>query len=413
MKPTIPKIRLLLNASSLSHAIFICLVISVFCGSLVLIFHFKNIFIQHIDINNNLLSNNNSAINYFLKTSKELNFEEPESIDLFDDGIYSTAIKKQWGFYEVLTCKTSFKKDTITSSLLIGKSNSRKNNTALYSTNYGKPLKLSGKTQIYGNLELPLGKYEEGYINGVTGNKVLVSGITSSSNQSLPKIDVKLETDFSFIKPFNVNLIENRVLVNEFDKPLLLINANDFDISNLILKGHIVLFSNTTIKLDSSIGLEDVLVVAPNVLIKKGFVGTVQILAKNEILLEDNVWLKYPSSLTLTNKDISGSILIGEHCKIAGGILMDNISNLKIEHQLVINENSLIIGNVYCSGKTQLEGEIIGRIYTDKFFLKTETLDYENVLLNASINLDSLPKQFVELPFFNKKNYSYEVIKSF
>ena len=63
----------------------------------------------------------------------------------------------------------------------------------------------------------------------------------------------------------------------------------------------------------------------------------------------------------------------------------------------------------------QLKGNVIGTVFTDRFFLETEASSYENVILNGFINLDSLPDNFIGLPLFNNPNNisEYAVIKEF
>jgi len=74
-----------------------------------------------------------------------------------------------------------------------------------------------------------------------------------------------------------------------------------------------------------------------------------------------------------------------------------------------------VYGTVYCFGRTQLQGSVFGTVYTDRFFLNTESSNYENVILNGAINRDSLPKEFIVLPLFNDPNYkeNYDLVKEF
>jgi hypothetical protein len=184
----------------------------------------------------------------------------------------------------------------------------------------------------------------------------------------------------------------------------------------LTLKGNIVLKSNKSIVLNKNNVLEDVLIIAPSVYIKRGFKGTVQIMADKEVDIEEEVSLFYPSSVYVKNDIDSVKVTLQKNSKIAGGIVIDGSTYIgSLKRSLVINEGATVIGNVYCYGKTQLQGEVIGSIYTDRFFLETKSSKYENVILNGSVNRDSLPENFIELPLFENqtKDVNYEIIKAF
>ena len=62
-----------IKASSLVNAIFICVIISIFCGCLVLISHYQNILNNQLNEQENTIYRNNSAFSYFIN---KIDFEE-------------------------------------------------------------------------------------------------------------------------------------------------------------------------------------------------------------------------------------------------------------------------------------------------------------------------------------------------
>ena len=68
---------------------------------------------------------------------------------------------------------------------------------------------------------------------------------------------------------------------------------------------------------------------------------------------------------------------------------------------------------MYCYGKTQLKGNVIGCLYTDRFFLKTTSTIYENYMYDGTIDREELPDYFVRLPIHeNKSEYVvYDLVK--
>ena len=128
------------KASSLVNAVFICLIISVFSGCLVLLSHYQNMLNNQLYMHEDLLSRNVSSFNYLLNNVESLNYNKVKKIDVFEDNIFSYLEKKNWGFYDIIISKTIFKKDTISKTAMIGKVNIKEDNLALYVTDDDKPL---------------------------------------------------------------------------------------------------------------------------------------------------------------------------------------------------------------------------------------------------------------------------------
>lgn len=407
-----------IKASSLINAIFICLIISIFCGCLVLISHYQNILNNQLYAHENLIYRNESAFNYSINNIESISYDKIETIDVFEDGILSDIQKKNWGFYDVLVCKTNFKNDTITKVALIGQKDNTNNNIALYVTDYDKPLKLSGKTRIQGQIKVPNGHTEQAYINGQKGNAIQIKGRQLKSGKILPKIKKTLSIDITKTKPILLNTFEEKpIIINTFDEITKLIDLTGIkELSNIVCKGNIVLYSDNELKIANTAKLNDVIIMAPIVHIAKGFKGNIQIIAKDSVNVNEHVLLLYPSSIYIKNSNDKVSVIINNDSTIAGGVIIDGdtFSNA-INRTLTIDKKATVIGNIYCYGKTQLEGRVIGSIFTDKFFLKTQSSNYENVILNGNINRDSLPEHFTELPLFenNLNERKYAIVKEF
>ncbi|QXP58396.1 hypothetical protein [Olleya sp. HaHaR_3_96] len=400
------------KASSLTNAIFICLIISIFCGCLVLIHHYNNLLNSKLEMQNQLVHRNNSAFTFFLNNTSKI--EEDKGFDIFDDGIESYAEIKNWGFYKVLTCKSVFKTDTVSKTALIGKRSKKKEALALYVTNYDKPVKVSGRINISGMIKIPNGEIEQIYISNQNSNEIKLTGAQLKSDDVLPKIK-SIEFNYygeSHIPSEVFNFEET--IINDFENTTLIINYNELkELEGISLKGNIILKSETIITLTRKSSLEDVLIVAPKVIVEKGFRGSVQIIAEKEVVIGEDVFLSYPSSIYLKNDTDSVKVNVNKNSKIAGGIVITGETyNGSLKRSLIIEEGAKIIGVVFCNGKTQFNGEIIGALYTDKLFLKTKSSSYENVILNGIINREDLPEDFLGLPLFDNET-NYEIIKTF
>lgn len=407
------RVTFLLKASALTHAVFICLVIAMFCGSLVLISHYNAIFTTRLKLNTELIHHNQSAFTYFLSRSQQIPYNQPETANIFQDGIYSTAEKKYWGFYDILTCQSVFKSDTITKTALIGKATKQTQPIALYVTNYDKTLKLSGNTNLSGRLKIPYGSYDYGYVNNKVPNRVTIKGVKQKSEKLLPKIDKDIVFETGKLPEINREQ-DNGTIVNSFknDTKVLRLEGNS-TLGNLTCKGNIIITANKTLEIKKSAKLEDVVVIAPKVIVNSGFKGNIQIVAKQEVILKRNAQLLYPSSIYINSKD-SVAVTLEKQSKLAGGIVLTGGNyQSSLKRTLTLNEGSTVVGTIYCYGKTQLQGAVIGSLFTDRVFLQTKSSYTENIIFNGTVNRDSLPSNFIELPLFNTApNTNYHVIKT-
>lgn len=379
---------------------------------MVLISHYQNVLNTKLEMSNHLISRNNSAFNYYINNLETLTFNKETELDVFGDGIYSYAEKKNWGFYDILVSKTIFKNDTIYKTALVGTKEDNKKALALYTTDYDRVLKLSGKTRIYGNIKVPIGRTEQAYINNQVGNDVVIKGTEEQSEDRFPKLNKDINTATGNYERITLQNVENGILVNSFEEETKVLDLDGVrTIGNLICKGNLILNSNGPLKIDKTAILSDVVIIAPEVTIDSGFKGNIQIIAKKDVTVNENASLLYPSSIYIKSDIDSVSVRIKKDAKLAGGIVIDgNTYKGSLKRQLIIEEDATVIGDLYCYGRTELKGEIIGGIYSDRFFLKTKSSNYENVIYNATINRDSLPDYFVGLSLFETKNTKKEYV---
>lgn len=401
-----------LKSSSLTNAIFVCLMISILCGCLVFASHFKQFFQMKMNLQNELILRNASALNYFLANYDKMELNKMNSMDVIEDSMSSFGLKKSWGFYSTLTVASVFKKDTVLKTILVGqKPIDNDSKLALYSTNYDKALKFSGEININGNLEIPNGRIEEAYINGTVGNKIKIIGSQKKSKKTFPKLNVKLDYLESELESVLLEELNSNAY-NSFANLTKVINVSNIRVlQDISISGNYIIKSSNEIMISSSSNLKDLLIIAPSIKVESGFIGSIQIQATRSVIIEEGVILEYPSSIYVTNNNPI-SVVIGSNSTILGGIVVDGVDyDNSLNTELVISEKSKIVGSVYCYGKTQLQGELIGEIYSDRFFLKTKSSIYENIIKDAVINRTILLNNFVQLPIFNSNSYTYEALK--
>ncbi len=358
------------------------------------------------------IRNVQSAFQYLEHT--KIDYNEEKEIQLSDIALENTIIsKKHWGAFDMVTITCTINNESFTKVALVGNNNQKQD--ALHLQENNTPLVVVGKTKIVGNASLPKQGVKTGNIAGTSfyGNQLLY-GRTKRSSSSLPSIQ-----NLSYLKSLKNSIVgKDENLFFELEEGMLkeqtfleetiftASNATVF-LRNITLRGNIIVYSSTKIKVDKSAILEDVLLIAPIIEIGKNTVGNFQAFATKELKVGEQCDLKYPSALVLlsnkSQKNIANtpeaSFFIKKGAKIKGIVLFENEDTQKINfnQQVVIAENTMITGEVYCNQNLELLGTVYGSVYTNKFITKQFGSVYVNHLYNAEINRTKLPVSYCGL----------------
>ncbi|MDR6764539.1 hypothetical protein J2Y38_004772 [Flavobacterium sp. 2755] len=400
----------MVKAHSLLYAIYICLIVSIICGALL---YFSNLYNQlnlYYNLQEELYIQNQSVLNFALGNKivpAEIEQDEKSGIE----GSFET---KSYGLLSLVLAKSYIANDTVSSAHFVGARNTNKN--AIYLTNLSKSLFYSGTVKLVGNNQLPNTFIESSYINNEL-NRLTVDGKNSVSESQLPQINPDFKKVFQGMKSEKTKLsdIENlkdSLFYNSFFNPTKEIQVKS-NLANIIFKGNFILRSDDSIRVRKNAVLEDVILIAPKITFEEGFKGTVQAFATKGIELEDKVTLNYPSVICVFNESGEPSkIKIKKECNIMGAVvLFGNADNLIDKNIIEIDEKGLLFGDLYCSGKLMLKSNVYGSVYTNRFFKKTDSSSYDNLISNIEINTSKRPDYFISIPLFNTKTTTYGVIK--
>lgn len=404
------------KASSLSNAIYVCIMISILSACLVLISHYQNLLNIKLEFTEKLINVNEATSLLFSQNMGEKQYFNLYETDIFDNNILSISERKKWGFYDIMNIKTIHGNDTLSKSYLTSKSGSHDSNPILYLTDYDKVLKIGGESKIRGKSIVPLGSIDLSFTSNQIKNNVEISGLKLKSKDKLPKLKVNTDIDVNKFELKSIESIVTKTIINSFSNETLVFDITGIPVlSGYTIKGNIILFSNNNISISDDNAIEDILIIADKVKFASYFSGNAQIIAKKEVILEENTLLRYPSSIYAENDTDSINIYLKSKAKLAGSIILDGKSyEGSLKRKLIIDNGAKVYGSVYNYGKTQLQGEIVGEIYTDRFFLKTKTQDYENIIVDGIISKENLPDGFVQLPLIDTLNINrYEIIKEF
>lgn len=400
----------MIRAHSLLYAIYICLILSIICGSLL---YFSNLYNQlnlHYNIREEMYVHNQSIMNFALGNKlkvEEVSIDEKSGIQ----GAYSV---KQYGLLTLLITKSILRKDTVSSAHFVGCYSINK--TAVYLANFTKSLSYSGKVKLIGDCFLPTTYIASSQINN-NPNQLDINGKTSISEIQLPPI----RSQFSEIYDgMNVERVvasqikkeKDSLYFNSFYNASKEVEVNPI-LGNVIYKGNFILRNKDSIRIQKNTVLEDVILIAPKITIEEGFKGNIQAFATKGIEINKNVLLHYPSVICVHNTSAEESFIkIKKESKIIGAIvLFGNSFDTIDKNNVIIDEKSLVYGDIYCSGRLDLKSNVYGSVYTNRFFLQTTSSFYDNTISDIEINTSRTPNFFISIPLFESKITSYGVIK--
>lgn len=403
----------MVKAHSLLYAVYICLLMAILCGGLLLLSNLYNQLNLYYVTHESLYISNQSTVNYAL--GNNLLLEEDELKE--ESGIHSYFSVKKHGLLPLLLTQSIIQKDTVSSAYFIGQKNT-KNKMALYMANYTQPLSLSGDITIKGDVHMPTANIKESYLNNKPNN-ISIQGNKKISTIQLPELSTYCYSVFKdkigTISSLNaIDKKNDSIYVNSFFKETIVLPIHSTVIENKIIKGNFILTASDSIYIRKNNILEDVVIMAPKIAIEEGFTGTIQVFAKESITIEKEVTLNYPSVVSLLNKEVDKKafVKIKEDVKIAGVVLLFGNDLLHLENlSLEIEAKGIVMGTIYCSGSLSLKSDVYGSVIASKINHKVPSSTYSNTLVDVAIDINKKPSFFIDMPIFNNSNHNYEIIK--
>ncbi len=366
-----------IKASALHYTIVISIIISLLLAFLML----------RLDLNHKLKSK---------LTNKELLLYTVQN-DVLSKAHDSITKVNFWGAYPLIHSTKTNTKDTINESFMLDYQNSM-DTINLYITHQDYNVYISGNSNIDGNVHVANGNITANYIGkeSYSGTFPYVKGSINKSEKQIPSLHPNFKEKIQDLYFSNHSHFTNwssspDSIGSSFNKPSVnLFSETRIYIRNKTLKGHIQIHSSDKIEIDSKNTIQDILVTAPKVIIKKGFKGCLHIIAK-EIIIEKNVLLRNPSSLIViseSNRTSKESIKIKEGSRIYGKIIFDKNSSSQEQKSpnVIVEENTIIAGNLYTKGTLEFRGLLYGQILTDQLYIKENGKVYLNHLYNLNIH---------------------------
>ncbi|MFI5161254.1 MAG: hypothetical protein ACHQHN_08245 [Sphingobacteriales bacterium] len=408
----------MLKASALYIVIIISLVIGVICAALIATAYFYKAQYQKKFRYDQLQNNLSSGIN-ILMASEDTTLADGETLSLFGTGADSVMIRRiPWGIYDVGIAMAFIQKDTLFKTFSIANTIDSSKWAALYVIDEDRPLSLSGKTSVNGDAFIPKAGVTTAYVDNKAyqGDQRLVTGHKYNSAKKLPQLDQKRLDQLNRRSPLNDSTLLKRDSVRQsFLRPTRYVNFKKRvqTIGDIKLSGNIVLLSDTTITIDSTAHLSDILIFAKTIVVKEGFRGNAQLFATDSVSIQNNCRFDYPSCAGIlrckpaSNKS-QGRITLGQNTDFDGILFTYEKTDNPLKPTIALGKHAKVTGQVYSQGIVELKDstEVDGSVFTSRFLYRNSFTLYENYLINTTLNSNALSQYYLTselLPVSKKK----------
>lgn len=347
---------------------------------------------------------------------KNISYDREEAIQFSDFQDEQTSIiKKHWGIFDLAIVNSKIKNESFQKVALLGNHNT--NRKALHLQDNNQPLVVVGNTIITGDAILPRRGIKTGNIagNSYYGSKLIYGSIQSYANklpgiQNLSSVQnllqgSSLENTESFL------LEENAQISQSFAKKTLLFESEfPLELRETNLQGNIILISREKVRIFSSAKLKNILIIAPEIIVEKEASISCQLLATTRIEIKEQSMLNYPSSLVILNENFSKSnpqeqgIQIRKNAQVKGVVVYSSQDEERNGNANIhIEEKATITGDVYSNQNLDLQGTVLGTVYTKHFVARQSGGIFINHLYNGKINSKLISEEFCGLFVGNQK----------
>ena len=415
----------MIKASALYLVIIIALIIALLCSSLVVVgFYYRQEYMRK-NRSDRLINNLNSGVTLLL-AGNDTSYSNRQDYSLYDDGQDSVKLQKSyWGIYDIGIVKAFIQTDTLSRAFSIACNVDTTNQPAIYLKDEGSPLAVSGNASITGDAYLPSSGVQPAYLDnkGYTGKKQIVNGHIFKSAKVLPALDsfhlLQLESLFAIqTSVFSGKLPDT--LENSFFMRTRYLNLGQVPriISHQKVAGNIVIRCDTSIVIDSTAELSDVIIYARSIVVKSGFRGHCQLFARDSIRVMKDCSFSYPSSLAIIRfedfkMDRAPKIRLDSMITLQGAIFTYEKFDNRLKAGVDMGKNVTIEGTVYTNGEAALNGssKIFGSIYTGNFAYRANYTYNRNYLVDAEVNPKLRSPYFLISPLFPGSSVQQKILQ--
>ena len=398
------------RAASLYIVIVVALVIALLCEAMITTaFYYRSYHLKSKRYSQ-LKRDAYSGINLLL-TEKEGIYYESKPVELFPGQPDSLQVTLRfWGGFDIGTSAAHVNKDSVAKTFFIGAQIDSSKWAAIYLADEDRPLSLTGKTAIRGDVYLPKSGIRAAYMNGkgYEGSAELINGHHYNSSPDLPGPDKArlslINAGFNGTSA-NADIFAGDSLHQSFFTPVKQFHfAGQVTLRKMSLSGNIIVRCDSTIRIDSTVRLDNVIIFAKAIVIADGFKGRCQLFARDSVSIGNRVELSYPSMVAVVRKSAEqsaqqGIITFGNKNRFYGAAMIAEDVPGAYKPVIRLGKNMEYSGQLYASIISLGDHSVIhGSIFCKRFLYRSEASIYENFLVDVNIDQAALSR-FYCCPF--------------
>ncbi len=399
-----------IKAGALQYVVVLSLLIFFLMGMFILQAHYSNLHVDEVIIQERL-SDHLSSAKVLLKDMPSLIDEEgSRELSLFVDSKVSLEVTN-WGVYKLVGIEAGFRHHQKKEIFLMGDDIWYENRPSLYLADHKRYLSLCGKTWIGGPAYLPALGVRRSYVDGVGYyREKVIQGEIRKSRTELPIIREDLrelfeeqwKLDFARDSVVQWEDINEERVVNSFNKPSLLIHSlEEIVLDQVELSGRIKVISDVAIKVLSSTKLKNCILIAPSIIFQRNCKLSCQVFARDYVEIGQESEFAYPSQIFMSGPNVKKELILQDSVKFAGELVVLGKLQKKMP-RIKVKKDCKIEGFVYCDGIIEMEGDVAGSVYTNRFVLYTRSAMYENHLLNNRLDIADLKEDYLGVSWFEE-----------
>ncbi len=413
-----------LKGGSLIYAVMISLLVAMLVGGGVLLQHYQTS-IQNQLYHQELAWEGAESVAVWT-------FAQNEPSDLSQSGsLWRKADSFQvesfpWGLYGCLQIRSQYGEAIVDRQALWGAKPSGILQASLFVKDQNRSIRLVGKTRLQGLCYLPTGRASSGQINNRRfEGKNLVQGQVANSRYKSPNLSydnfVEVRKLLNSLPEDSLSAIswgkltQDSILGPWREETNLLRFHDAIRLQDNYLSGRSILISEQAISIGRECKINEVLLIAPSIIVEAGFEGSLQLFARDSVIIEPEVYLKYPSAIVVAGRDQNnpGKLVVRENAKVEGTLINDPAFGERafIQNNFTLFEKgSEIWGHAIIKGILDHYGMVRGTLIAERFRVKTRSGTYVNHLLDAEISQIDFSDDYVA-GLYVEDPEQYQIIK--
>lgn len=417
------------KAGALQLTIYIVVVIAILLSAFLILVYTQNYFkLTHEQLLNATKLNDKAIYHSLIHHPTPLG--DSLTLELSENENMEVSVKRTyWGVFNKIEATSTFKKKSFKKIALTGAKHELNSRPALYLADFNRPLVVVGNTYIKGTAYVPLQGVRAGSINGKSFySSQLIEGVVHTTQRRLPQLNNELKQQIRFISEkfkklsdsqFLPSIISDSISNSFHSTTKIIYKKKAINLEHCKISGNFIIQSDNKITVTPTAGLTDVILIAPEIEIQDNTKGIFQAFATEKITVGKNVTLHYPSALVMNKKEerkvddstknimqnnLKSRLKIRKDSKIEGIVLdLGEYNPQSYNSDILIEENTEILGELYATGNIELKGRIKGTVYANNFLTREKGSIYLNHLFNVAIDVSKLSEEYLGLDIKNKK----------